>query len=226
MKKRKLNSVFDLLENERKKTINLFSRILNNDGSEPFLIWKVCSHNPNIGYYKESEPFSFENLDYYEFVIINHYNYENDTLNIAIKICNDKENSNSMLNLPLLSVICIKECNFKSKINFNCMVLDIKPKLLLCKIEKFSSFFAKTGFNSIEYTIEIFFNVSCNFSAILSHICKKFNQYYSLPSISKLSKNVMNLIVKSTCLNVNSEEEKIIAIKNWSKRLLVIHRKQ
>ena len=87
----------------------------------------------------------------------------------------------------------------------------------MCKIENFSLLFVKNGFRNIEYTIEIYLNISYNFSAILSHIWKNFYQFYSLPSMSKLSKNVMNLLIKSSCLNVKSEDEKISAIKNWSK---------
>ena len=217
MKKRKLNNEIDLLENERKKTINKFSNIFNNDEFEPFLKWKVSSNEPSLGFYKESEPFKFENLDNYEFVLVNHYNNENDSFSIAIKIYRENPDSDKTLNLPIISVISIKELNFKSSINFNCFVLDLKPKPLLCKIENFSLLFVKNGFRNIEYTIEIYLNISYNFSAILSHIWKNFYQFYSLPSMSKLSKNVMNLLIKSSCLNVKSEDEKISAIKNWSK---------
>ena len=217
IKYRNLPDIFELLENERKRAITIFGKSLNYNNYKPFLIWKVHCDNPNQGYYKESEPFYFDHLENYEFVIINYYNYENDTFNIAIKIFNEKGESDTTINLPILSMIKIKELNFSSNINFNCMVLDTKSKVLLSKIEKFSSFFVKKGFNKIEYTLEIFFNISSNFSAILSHICRNFYQFYSLPSIVKISKNVINIIIKSSCLIVKNEEEKISAIKNWSK---------
>lgn len=216
-KKRNLHNVFDLLENERKLSIMKFNNFLSKGNSEPFLVWKVISDNPSVGYYKESEPFSFENVNDYEFVIINYYNTETDTCSIAIKVSEMTKENELGLNLSLLSVIRIKELNYESKVNFNCMVLDLKSKVLLCKIENFSSLFSSNGLQSqIEFTIEIFFNLSYNFSAILSHICRNFFMYNSLGSISKLSKNLLSLILKNSHLNVKNEDEKLNAIKNWS----------
>ena len=216
IKTRKLKNIFNLLENERKRTIDNFSKTLSTKHYEPFLIWKIQSEIPNLGYYKESESFSFEGYKKVDFVLINYYNFENDVFNIAIKLSDDKLALDRMTNLSILSLINIKEINFKSKINFNCIVFDQKSKVLLCKIEKFSSFF-KNSFNNINFTIEIYFHISHNFSAIISHICDNFYQYYTLPNINIISKNVMNLIIRNKSLNNKSEDEKIIAVINWSK---------
>jgi hypothetical protein len=218
IKRRCLGNVFELLENERKKSISTFSKLLRKASIEPFLVWKIATESPSSGYYKESEQFSFENVDNYEFVIINYYNTETDICTVAIKVSEDKHDKELGVNLSLLSVIKIKELNYESRINFNCIILDLKSNVLLAKIEKFSSYFSNNGLQSpFQFNIEIFFQVSYNFSAILSHITKNFNTLCSNPSLSKISKNVMGLIIKSKNLEVVSEEEKLCAIRAWSK---------
>jgi hypothetical protein len=217
-KRRNLHNVFDLLENERKRSIITFNNYLAKEKTEPFIVWKVISENSSLGYYKESEPFSFENVDKYEFVMINYYNAESDSFSIAIKVSEQKQENEQGLYLSLLSMIKIKEIQYESKINFNCLMLDFKSRVLLCKIDKFSSLFANEGLNThLEFTIEIFFNLSSSFTGILSHICKNFYMYNSLSSVSKLSKNLLSLILKNSHLNVKNEDEKLTAVKNWSK---------
>jgi hypothetical protein len=57
---RKLNDIFELLENERKRSINIFDKLFNG-GMEPTIIWNINVENLGIkGFYKESEEFSFE----------------------------------------------------------------------------------------------------------------------------------------------------------------------
>lgn len=216
-KRRNIHSVFDLLEDERKKSIIRFNSYLAKDKIEPFIVWKVISDNPSIGYYKESESFSFDSVDKFEFVMINYYNAQSDTFSIAIKVSEQKQESEQGLYLSLLSMIKIKEIQYESKINFNCLMLDFKSKVLLCKIDRFSSLFSNIGFQShLEFTIEIFFNLSSSFTGILSHICRNFYMYNSLSSVTKLSKNLLSLILKNNHLNVKNEDEKLTAIKNWS----------
>jgi hypothetical protein len=223
IKNRKLNDIFELLENERKRTINIFEKLYQ-DGLEPTIIWKIKSEDPSSGFYKESEEFNFENVN---IILINYYDATKDVYSIALKITEIKNNGldsidietdkeNSHFIISLLSICEIKEINLKSKINFNCIFSNTKIKVLVCKIENFSKYFTKFD-KEIEYSLTIYFNISYNFSSILTHICKNFYEYHSLNSISKISRNVLNIILKNEILNVRSEDEVLFAVMNWGR---------
>ena len=153
-------------------------------------------------------------------ILINYYDSAKDVYNIAIKITGrtNEENMESQFILSVLSICEIKEIEFKSKINFNCIFSNNKTKILVCKIDNFSKLF--NSFEHIEYSQSIYFNISYNFSAILTHICKNFYEYHSLNSISKISRNVLNIILKNEALNnkqhVNMElAEELFQNVNW-----------
>jgi hypothetical protein len=221
MKNRQLNNIFELLENERKRSIDIFDKLYL-DGLEPTIIWKINSDDPGNGYYKESEAFQFEKLD---LIMINYYDANKDVYNLALKLIdinkNDENNNNPDDNMQyivsILSICEIKEINYKSKINFNCVFSNTKTKVLVFKIENFSKLFK--NFENIQYSMTIYFNISFNFSAILTHICKNFYEFHSLNSISKIPKNVLSIILKNKFLNVRSEDEVLQAILTWSKKL-------
>lgn len=245
---RKLNDIYELLENERKRAINIFDKLYL-DGLDPTIIWNIKSDEPAAGFYKESEEFEFEKIS---LIMINYYDAQKDVYNMAIKITdlreaniinnnnnnknttNNNSESDSQINfqqhataqqpnqfiVSILSICEIPEINYKSKINFNCIFSNTKSKVLVFKIEHFSKMFEK--FEEIDFSMKIYFMISYNFSSILTHICKNFYEYYSLNSISKISRNVLNIILKNEILNVQHEDEVLHAVINWSKLFLLI----
>ena len=259
IKIRKLNDVFELLENERKKAIHLFGKqyseneinnSTNKSNIEPSIIWNIKCDNPQTGFYKESEEFLYENLS---LVLISYYDSDYDVYSIAVKIkdvkqdseinsnvsINNNNNNSSILNInnnnnnnninnaipsyivSLLSICEIKEINLKTKINFNCIFTNLKAKVLMFKINDFSRKFK--CFNAIEYQLLIYFNISYNFSLILTHICKLFYEYYSIQSIGTLTKNVFNIILKYEHLNIRNDDEILEAVKNWGIYIILFY---
>lgn len=211
IKIRKLSDIFELLENERKRSLNIFEKICS-DGLEPTIIWKIKTFEKNSGFYKESDEFTFEDLNA---VLINYYDLQKDVYHIAIKIngiSNEPNSNNDLSNIvfSFLSICEIKELNFRSKTNFHCIYNNSKAKVLLCKIENFSKLIENN--QNREFTLSIYFNLSCNFSSILSHICKNFYEYYSLHSISKIPKNVLFIIIKNKFLNIRNQDEVLFSI--------------
>lgn len=229
---RNLSDINDLLENERKRSITNFEKMhydLDQKIQEPSIIWNIKCDKPTEGFYKESEEFQFEKIS---LVLINYYDQIKDTCSIAIKIKSiltesnqiESNHNNSIIGndknsqqyiISLLSICEIPEINLKTKINFNCIFTNLKSKVLICKIENFSQKFK--NFDMLDYNLSIYFNISYNFSSILTHICRSFYEYYSLPTIGKLSKNVLNIILKYENINVRSEDEVLEAVSNWSK---------
>ena len=200
---------------------------------DPTIIWNIKSDEPGLGFYKESEEFEFEKIS---LIMINYYDAAKDVYNMAIKITDVKDqknftnfdtdphnnlnninnlNNNNQFIISILSICEIPEIKYKSKINFNCIFSNTKSKVLVFKIENFSNYFEK--FEEIDFNMKIYFIISYNFSSILTHICKNFYEYYSLNSISKISKNVLNIILKNEILNVQHEDEVLHAVMNWSK---------
>ena len=78
IKIRKLSDIFELLENERKRSLTIFEKI-SNDGLEPTITWKLNNSNN----YKESDEFLYEDINV---VLINYYDSQNDIFQIGIKI--------------------------------------------------------------------------------------------------------------------------------------------
>ena len=223
IKSRKVPDIFELLENERKKCIAFFEKIMC-ENIEPTIVWKIRNDDPQKGFYKESDEFPHENLNS---LIINHYDSIKDEFNIALRISSvslrneslseNDEVSNSII-FSILSVVEIPEINFKSNTNFNCFFNNTKIKVLLCRIENFSKFFFVESFKflqSVEFTMKIYFNINYNFSAILTHICKNFYEYYSLNSLSKISKNVFSIILKNKILNIRNEDEILYGVTSY-----------
>lgn len=237
LKNRNLNDIFDLLENERKKSISFFEKLFSGNNSinnttqisknsnliEPNIIWNICSKDHKNGFYKESEEFQFEKIT---LVLINYYDSVKDTCSIAIKIkdvlfdkdvvSNNTNQSNSNLSQYIISILSICEIdsiNLKTKVSFNCVYTNLKSKVLICRIDNFSSKFK--NFDELDYNLSIYFNISYNFSLILTHICKNFYEYYSLANIEKIPKNVLTIILKYDNLNVRSEDEVLEAATLW-----------
>lgn len=214
IKIRKLSDIFELLENERKRSLTIFEKI-SNDGLEPTITWKLNNSNN----YKESDEFLYEDINV---VLINYYDTQNDIFQIGIKIngINNEQNINrdqSSIIVSFLTICEIKELNYRSKTNFHCIYNNSRAKMLLCKIENFSKLIENK--QNRDFTLSIYFNLSCNFSSILSHICKNFYEYYSLNSISKIPKNVLNIIIKNKFLNVRNEDEVLFSIITYRKQI-------
>ena len=216
---RKLNDIFELLENERKRSLNTFDKLFN-EGLEPTIIWKIKALEAEKSFYKESEEFTYENIS---FAVLNTYDNVKDIYQIAIKITKVVNDSqivdNSSIVFSILSICEIKELNYKSKINFNCIYNNSKTKVLITKIDDFSKLH---GEQKKDFTLTIYFNLSYNFSSIFSHICKSFYEYHSLPSIGKIPKNVFNLIVKNKNLNVRNEDEVLFSIITYCNDYILI----
>jgi hypothetical protein len=222
MKSRKVNDIYELLENERKRSLAVFEKLYH-EGLEPTIIWKIDADDPSCGYYKESEEFVYENVS---IILINYYDSDKDIYSMALRFTNIKDVNNTSIDIDstqfifsILSICEIKEINFKSKINFNCIFTNTKTKILVSKIENFSTLFSNVGlkFNNLNYSLIIYFNISYNFSSVLTHICRNFYEYHSLYSISRISRNVFNIILKNNSLNVRSEDEVLYAVMIWSK---------
>lgn len=92
MKSRNHSDIFELLEAERKKSIDSFEKLYKK-GLEPTIQWRIKSSEPTSGYYKTSEEFNLENVT---IVLINYYDAENDVYSVALKLCDKYVTENNL----------------------------------------------------------------------------------------------------------------------------------
>ena len=127
-----------------------------------------------------------------------------------------KEEKKEGILTNILSLCEIDEINYKSHINFNGIYTKNNSRFLVCKIDNFKSKFKKT---IIEFSLKIYFSRNYIFPKIIEHICQNFDKYYNYPSINKLPRSAMNILLKNEIIsnefNDNCENYKLYAIENW-----------
>ena len=221
------NDLFELLENERKNAIMNFESLhSSNNNFETYLIWDIHCENLNQ-VILENEEIIIEGI---KIKLISYFDNNNDIFNLAMEIINDDENvydsiekkpsnlieKNSIISL--ISVCEIKEINFKSKMNFNCIFTSSKTKYLIFKLNNFrdnlKNIISENNKN-IKFTLHLYLSRNYIFPSILYEILKNFKEYYSLNSISNLPRSALNVIFKNDIINVESEDQKLICILNW-----------
>ena len=122
---------------------------------------------------------------------------------------------NNLINILLLCEI--SEINYKSHINFNGIYTKNNSRFLVCKIDNFLKKF-KNQKNEYEFSLKIYLSRNYLFPIIIEHICQDFDKYYNLPSINKLPRSAMNILLKNDNINItNKENYKLYAIENWIK---------
>ena len=116
----------------------------------------------------------------------------------------------------ILSLCEIEEINYKSHINFNGIYTKNNSRFLVCKIDNFKNKFKK---NVNEFSLKIYFSRNYIFPKIIEHICQNFDKYYNYPSINKLPRSAMNILLKNEIIsnefNDTCENYKLYAIENW-----------
>ena len=127
-----------------------------------------------------------------------------------------KEEKKEGILTNILSLCEIDEINYKSHINFNGIYTKNNSRFLVCKIDNFKNKFKK---NINEFSLKIYFSRNYIFPKIIEHICQNFDKYYNYPSINKLPRSAMNILLKNEIIsnefNDNCENYKLYAIENW-----------
>ena len=220
------NDLFELLEDERKNAIMNFESLhSSNNNFETYLIWDIHCENLNQPFLENEERI----IEGIKVKLISYFDNNNDIFNLAMEVINDDENvydsiekkpsylieKNSIISL--ISVCEIKEINFKSKMNFNCIFTSSKTKYLLFKLHNFRDNLKNiiNENSNVKFTLHIYLSRNYIFPSILYEILKNFKDYYSLNSICNLPRSALNLIFKNDILKVESEEQKLICILNW-----------
>ena len=129
-----------------------------------------------------------------------------------------KEEKKEEFLINILSLCEIPEINYKSHINFNGIYTKNTNPFLICKIDNFLKKF-KNQKKEVEFSLKIYFSRNYIFPKIIEHICQYFEKYYNYPSINKLPRSAMNILLKNEIISnePNKENYKLFAIENWIK---------
>ena len=207
IKKHNYQEKITVLENLNILLINYYDNI--NDSFQ--LAIQILNCN-NIETYKSKKD-DFLNTSTAKKIITN----ENLFLSEELQLQKEKEN-NILINI--LSLCEISEINYKSHINFNGIYVKNNSRFLICKIDNFiKKFKNQQNSNSLEFSLKLYFSRNYIFPKIIEYICYNFDNYYNLPSINKIPRSAIKILLKNQNMlsNPNYEIYKLYSIESWIK---------
>lgn len=177
--------------------------------SEPFLVFSISNDMKNL--YKE---YSGIPLDKYELTFSSFYKTIEDCFYLTFKI-----NFENTQNIPILSIFSeveLQEVYLKAQKNIF-YINKNKFYSTIFQLQNFSSILKKMSENS-KHSINFKINLKVDYiqTVILNYLCCNFYRYHKLPSISLLPKKLLEIILKNKFLILESNDQVIIALMNWS----------
>lgn len=204
--------IFDLIEIERKRILNSFSRkTLHNQTLLEIPLTTNKINKAQKMYEEKSISISSLSL-----TVIVFYSSTIDTLNVAFQFQDITLSSELPINNMLISVLSqceIEEINYKSKINFNCVYFNNQSKMLVYKIPNFKS---KVNNGKLtNFTLKIKISRNFFFPSLLEFTARNFNKYTKSDSIEKIPKAVFLLILKHAQLSRKNEKDILFSVCQW-----------
>ena len=219
IKKRNQNDFFSLLSNEFMKIISEENINEINNLPNPNFTLKISVNDIN-NYYEEypiNNSFNFN--DNMKIVIVVYYKKNEDSFNVSIKLSKSKNEKMqtsfdiiTFLSLASIEEIDNKQINVKSLTNNKSMyeILRITnfKKIISSKNDKVVS---PSGSHYI--TLKVFLKPCFIYTMLCNYLFYNLENLYNNKNITKLSKNLLGIIIKKKRL-VKNEEDKSNDIKN------------
>ena len=219
IKKRNQNDFFSLLSNEFMKIISEENINEINNLPNPNFTLKISVNDIN-NYYEEypiNNSFNFN--DNMKIVIVVYYKKNEDSFNVSIKLSKSKNEKMqtsfdiiTFLSLASIEEIDNKQINVKSLTNNKSMyeILRITnfKKIISSKNDKVVS---PSGSHYI--TLKVFLKPCFIYTMLCNYLFYNLENLYNNKNITKLSKNLLGIIIKKKKL-VKNEEDKSNDIKN------------
>ena len=222
IQKRNQNDFFGLLSNEYMKIISEENINEINSLPNPTFILKINVNDIN-NYYEE---FSINNSlnmnDINKIVIVVYYKKNEDTFYVALKLSKDKNDKiiSSFDIITFLSLALVEEIENK-QINVKSLTHN-KSMHEILKITNFAKMITQNKTQENEYlTLKLFLKPCYIYTLLTNYLFYDLENLYNNKNISKLSKNLLNIIVQKRQLlkneDINSSNEKDIKNNNTSK---------
>ena len=219
IKKRNQNDFFSLLSNEFMKIISEENINEINNLPNPTFTLKINVNDIN-NYYEEYPVNNSLNFnDSMKIVIVVYYKKNEDSFNVSIKLSKSKDEKMqtsfdiiTFLSLALIEEIDNKQINVKSLTNNKSMyeILRITnfKKILSSKNDRIAS---PSGSNYI--TLKVFLKPCFIYTMLCNYLFYNLENLYNNKNITKLSKNLLGIIIKKKQL-VKNEENNSNDMKN------------
>ena len=225
MKKRNQNDFFSLLSNEFMRIISEENINEINNLPNPTFILKINVNDINNYYEEYPIDDTFNMNDNMKIIIVVYYKKNEDTFNVALKLSKNKNDKGNIyfdiitfLTLALVEEIDSRKINIKS-LSHNKSMYEI---LKITNFTKIISEKNKTEKN--EYlTLKIFLKPCYIYIMLTNYLFYNLENLYTNKNISKLSKNLLNIIIQKKQLiksdDINSKNDKEIKNSNTDKIL-------
>ena len=208
IKRRRATDIFDLLERERRLSMNQFDQTHIDDELLCPIRWNITARSISELTSKESKEFSIDELK----AKVSVYYSKEDVLKLTFKVENFDDDEYDFI-IALISSVKIKKVGVATNTSFTMMYSSQEKKSLIAKIDNFSTYFKPH--EEINISLDFYFQISYSFSCILRHVIKNFYEYHSLLSIAKINKSILSMILKSKYLNVKSEDDVLSSVMLW-----------
>ena len=219
IQKRNQNNFFSLLSNEFMKIISEENINELNSLPNPTFILKINVNDINNYYEEYSINNSFNINDNIKVIIVVYYKKNEDTFNVALKL---SKNKNDKMNISFdiityLSLAVIEEINNK-QINVKSLSYN-KSMYEILKITNFKKVISEKNQKNEYLTLKIFLKPCYTYTMLTNYLFYNLENLYNNNNISKLSKNLLNIIIQKKQLiknddiiNSNNEKE----MKNYN----------
>ena len=224
MKFRSQKNFFDLLTNEYMKICSEENISELNSLPNPTFLLKINSAEIE-SYYEEYKIDVSMNLK--QIVLIFFYRKSDDSFNVSFKLI---ENSNFLNNsskvgsfkiITFISSVMIEEFSNR-QINVKC-ISNNKSMHSIYKINNIKNLIHNAlNYDSNYITVKIYLKPCFIHSMLTSFLLFNFNELYNQVNISKISKQLLVLILKNKHFGMVSEDKVVIALLNWCKYLINI----
>ena len=217
IKKRNQNDFFNLLSNEFMKIISEENINEINSLPNPTFILKINVNDIN-NYYEEYPISNSLNItDKLKLIIVVYYKKNEDTFNVALKLSKDKNDKNNNISFDIitfLSLTYIEELELGNRqINVKSLSYN-KSMYEIYKITNFTKIISasKEQSQKNEYlTLKLFLKPCYIYTLLTNYLFYNLENLYNNKNISKLSKNLLNIIIQKKQLikneDISSNEE-------------------
>lgn len=217
IRKRKIqtNDVFTLLDQEKTHSINAFEKAVNDNNLLQYscIEWTLNNCCFKDDFYKESKVYYY---DSYIIKLYCYYDYQKDEYSVALQLENNNNNPLKEENICVLTNSHFNTIDDINANNTNINYIDSASnvKKLILRLNNVT---LRLKDNISRITLNVNLSIDFILPTIIQHISQKFYMYHMLPSINKLSRKLLWLILKSKCIYLRSEDEVLTGILNWMK---------
>lgn len=219
LKLREMNNIVDLNVNENFRSISE-ENLIEIEGLKP-TFEVILDKNFSSSFYKETEQISIEK----QIIILNYfYNKNDDLFSVNIKSYFYYSSISGFFAVSFFSSVVNLKINDKFNKEIKLISLFHKDKIFhnIFSLKNFSKLFNITSRNTINIKLCIHIRICFIQTLIFNYLLYNIKTLYNHPSISKLSKSDLEIILKNKLFTKASEDQLVVLLINWRKKLFKI----